>query len=372
MKIIYFFTFDYSLVTWEKSGNLEKELEYFEYQNKKYNHEFVLITYGDKSDKKVIKNYEYIEIIPIYDYLLKPNNKVLRYVNSLRIPFILKNITGRFDIIKQNQLLGAWVSILFKLITKTPLIIRTGYDMFTFSKHDKKRLLVRALYYLLTQISIIFSSSYTVSSSVDKKFLKKYFLCSSKKISIVPNWIDDINFIDFNKRYQDRILCIGRFESQKNFEHLIRAFKDSKIQIDLYGDGSQKEFLLGLTKIYNVKVNFLGVLPYSNLKKIYSEYKIFVSTSLFEGNPKTILEAMSAGCVIVASNNPNNKEILSNEIDGILFDFQNNLKLIVENLFTNKEYLKTLSESSYHKVMNKNSLKIISDLDNDIMSEYKI
>ena len=359
-------------MTWRDSGNLEKELEYFEYQNKKYNHEFVFITYGDASDKKVIKNYEYIEIIPIYDYLLKPNNKLLRYVNSIKIPFILKNITGRFDVIKQNQLLGSWVAIIFKLITRTPLIIRTGYDMFTFSRHDKKSLLLQALYYLLTQISILFSNSYTVSSSIDKEFLNKTFLCSSKKIKIVPNWIDNINFIDFKKRYQDRILCIGRLESQKNFEHLIKSFKDSEIQIDLYGEGNQKKLLLELAKSYNVKVNFLGVLPYSSLKKIYSEYKVFVSTSLFEGNPKTILEAMAAGCVIVASNNPNNKEILSNKIDGILFSFEDDLKLIVENLFQDEDYLQKLSESSYHKVMNRNSLELISKLDNRILYEYKI
>ena len=36
MKIVYFFTFDYTLKTWLESGSLDRELEYFDYLNKKY------------------------------------------------------------------------------------------------------------------------------------------------------------------------------------------------------------------------------------------------------------------------------------------------------------------------------------------------
>ena len=60
------------------------------------------------------------------------------------------------------------------------------------------------------------------------------------------------------------------------------------------------------------------------------------------------------------------------KIDGILFSFEDDLKLIVENLFQDEDYLQKLSESSYHKVMNRNSLELISKLDNRILYEYKI
>ena len=40
------------------------------------------------------------------------------------------------------------------------------------------------------------------------------------------------------------------------------------------------------------------------------KYKIFVSSSNFEGNPKGILEAMASGCVVIAKDNINISEII--------------------------------------------------------------
>ena len=39
-------------------------------------------------------------------------------------------------------------------------------------------------------------------------------------------------------------------------------------------------------KNYDIKVNFLGNIPHSDLIKTYKKYKYFLSTSKFEGNPK--------------------------------------------------------------------------------------
>ena len=47
-------------------------------------------------------------------------------------------------------------------------------------------------------------------------------------------------------------------------------------------------------------ISFKGTLPNNELIAKYSEYQIFVSTSDYEGNSKTILESMGAGCVVVA------------------------------------------------------------------------
>ena len=38
----------------------------------------------------------------------------------------------------------------------------------------------------------------------------------------------------------------------------------------------------------NTKVNFLGKLNFDELQQLYSNCNIFVSTSTFEGNPKTM------------------------------------------------------------------------------------
>ena len=45
-----------------------------------------------------------------------------------------------------------------------------------------------------------------------------------------------------------------------------------------------------------------------------NNYKYYLSSSKFEGNPKTILEAMSSGCIVIASNIKNHKEIIKHNI----------------------------------------------------------
>ena len=86
---------------------------------------------------------------------------------------------------------------------------------------------------------------------------------------------------------------------QKNYEYLISEFKDTydEIEIDIIGDGANKEELLRQSKKMNVNMNFLGKIQNERLLNVLKEYKFFISCSTYEGNPKTILEAMEAGCI---------------------------------------------------------------------------
>ena len=369
MKIIYFFTFDYSLQIWKDSGNLDRELEYFEFLNRKYNHTFIFITYGDISDYKIIDNCEYIEVVPIYALIKKSKSKFMRYVQSFKIPFILKNKIKNFDIIKQNQLLGSWVSIVFKITTKKPIVTRTGYDMFLFSVYEKKSIFIRLLYYLLTQFTLIFSNIYTVSSSVDKHFIQKNYFATQNKVELIPNWIKIEENKPLKSRSQNKILSIGRLEHQKNLSYLISSFENTNYEIDLYGVGSLQTELKELAKEKRVKVNFLGVLPFSELKKVYNDYKFFISTSYFEGNPKTILEAMSRGCIVVASNIKNNQEVIDDSINGILFDFNGNLESIINELNKDNNITEIISQNAVNKVIKNNSIENVCELEVNTMKK---
>ena len=97
--------------------------------------------------------------------------------------------------------------MMLKLHTKSPLYTRTGYNLFEFSVKDKKNIFKKIFYYLLTQISLVYSNNYSVTSNVDKLFLENI---STKNISVIPNWIADVKFNDFNNRYKNKILSVGR------------------------------------------------------------------------------------------------------------------------------------------------------------------
>ena len=76
---------------------------------RKYNHKFLLVTYGDNSDFEVIKESEAIKLLPIYSVFNKYNSKLLRYASSFYMPKVEKTCRiSRFNKTKSiNGLLGS-------------------------------------------------------------------------------------------------------------------------------------------------------------------------------------------------------------------------------------------------------------------------
>ena len=145
---------------------------------------------------------------------------------------------------------------------------------------------------------------YTVTSKNDFEILKNTFELKNNKIKIRPNFIENIKInSDLDKRYKNRILSVGRLVNQKNFTKLINEFSNTfgEYEIDIVGSGELKSALIKEAKAKNVKLNLLGNLTYKDLMELYQKYLFYIAPSVFEGNPKTVLEAMASGCIVIAS-----------------------------------------------------------------------
>ena len=365
MHIVYFFTYGYSLETWSKAGILNREIKLFKELIKKHNLKFTIITYGNEADLAfdLDKN---ISIVPIYTLIKKSKYKFIDLFNSFFISKKIYKKIDQFDVIKQNQLLGSWVSILFKLQSRKPLYTRTGYDMFLFSLKEKKSVFKIILYYLLTQITLSFSNLYSITSTEDRNFLSKYFIFNKNKLVKRSNWVENIHDKKFMERKSKTILTVGRLEKQKNYEHLIKSLVDTDFSIDIVGTGTNKDSLQALAENCSVQINFLGILKNEDLLKLYTEYKYFVSSSLFEGNPKAILEAMSSGCVVIAKDIPNNSEIIKNYKNGILFNEENSLN----NILSNIEKIENIQEISRNSRDHTKIFNSIDKLSDDIYADF--
>ena len=343
MKIVsVFLTYDYSLETWEKNGTLNRELKIFKEIAKSENIKFKFISYDKGFVLKSPDLQQYIEIISIYKNLKYFNNKYLRFIYSFFIPFKIKEEVEKSDLIFQNQLDGSWVSMITKKLTKKPLMIRTGYDAYQFSINENKNKLFIYFYRALTKLSLKYSDLYTVTSLSDKNFLENSF--KNAKVKITRNWTGLTKENTENKRYSNKILCVGRLVEQKNYIFLINSLSkyEKSLSIDIVGEGPEKNKIKNLSKDKNVEVNFLGKINHDNLSEIYQKYKLYAIPSNFEGNPKTLLEAMGNGCIVLASNIENHSEIIDNSINGFLFDL------------TEKDFIKTLD-----KFYSLNNLEVI-------------
>ena len=367
MNILYFFTYGYSLKTWNESGQLNRELKHFEKLHEENNKiKFTLITYGIKDDLNLLDR-DFIDIIPIYQYSKKSKYKIFDLINSL---FLFKKlnrvIENKPTLVIQNQLLGCWVSFIFKIKFKIPLIIRTGYDMYEFSIKEKKKYFKRILYKYLTLFGLLNSDMYTVTSKCDLEFLslnfnEKYI----KKIKIRKNWVDfeDVSY-GIDKSYElNKLVSVGRLESQKNYPLIFKALEGTDFELDIFGEGSLKEELNLLSKDLNIKVNFMGILNNEKLLLELRKYQYYLTASTYEGNPKSVLEAMLSGCVVIASNVKNHKEFLDSS-NSFLFENDNleDLKNTL-NKIKNKPDIKEIQKNSISTLKKEYSLQNLVELE---------
>ena len=365
MHIVYFFTYGYSIESWDSAGILDREIKIFRSLIEKHNLRFTFVTYGGENDYNFDLG-ENIKILPIYSIINKSKNKFWNLIKSFFLTKLLLKEIDHFDVIKQNQLFGSWAAILLKINSRKPLYTRTGYDMFLFSLKERKSFIKIISYYFLTQATLLYSNLYSVTSNQDLIFINKYFIFKKNKIIIRPNWVVSKKYQDFSRRDSKKIISVGRLEKQKDYKYLIESLSGTDFSLDIVGSGSKKSELIELANNLSIKVNFLGVIKNEDLLELYNQYKYFVSTSKFEGNPKAILEAMSSGCVVIARNIPNNNEIITDSINGFIFDEDNeSLNKILRNI--NKlNSLEEVSSKAKEHVKKYNSLE---DLSNKIYSD---
>lgn len=362
MKVSIFLTYGYSLKTWDETGTLERELKIFKNLETK-DIEFTFYTWGDEYDHSLFSGFSNATIIPIYSKLKFFNNKLLRIFQSFLVPFKFRKTISQTDILYQNQLMGSWVPILVRTFFKKPLYIRTGYDMLDFAIKEEKSYLKIILLRLLTSLAINFSDYFTVTNTSDYKRYKNKFNIKSKNIEIIPNWVSS-SYENSIPKYENKVLTVGRLVEQKNYFKLLKDFKQEgqNLELDIVGEGHLYKELMNFSKKNNLNVSFLGKLEHEALNNLYKDYKYFVTTSMYEGNPKTLLEAMSAGCIVFASNIENHTSIIDNENNGFIYDHEKeNVFKFIKNKINNKKIKDYISMNAVKTMQKNNSIKNVEE-----------
>lgn len=148
------------------------------------------------------------------------------------------------------------------------------------------------------------------------------------EFQVVPNGVDTERFspIDRQANPKVRILFIGRLIPRKGFQRVVmalprlREIADSPFEVEVVGTGSYRQELDVLAEAEGVSdlIKYTGTVPYDKLEKAYQYADVFVLTSLSEGMPSVILEAMGCGLPVVASDVGGNNEIVKEGENGFL------------------------------------------------------
>lgn len=356
MKVLVLFTYEISLKIWDNSGLLDRETKLYKEISQNSDITYTFLTFGDKKDLEYSDYLVNIEIVPIYEYINKSKFRVVNILKSFLIPLVLKKVILENDILKSNQLNGSWILLIAKLLYKKPIYIRTGFNLYEFSQKNKKVFLKKLLYLYLTWFAIKYSDLYSVTSQKDKNNLINLFPKINKEIAVRPNWVTIDRYSDLENRFEQKLLCVGRLEKQKNFPALFKVIENLNLELDIIGEGTQKEALFKLKDELGLTVNFINPMTNSELLNSYKKYRFFILSSKFEGNPKVLLEAMGAGCIVIGNKIDSIKEIITDKKDGFIFDFEVDTSDHFMNIIDEKfKTLQLISETAHKKILSNNS-----------------
>ena len=156
------------------------------------------------------------------------------------------------------------------------------------------------------------------------------------EIAVVPNGVELDRYLaaqplpraDFGFEADDILLVyVGRLGPEKNLDFLLRAFNGVVQAFDhvcllILGDGPARVGLEALAASLGLSscVHFKGMVPYDKLPAYLAMCDAFVTASVTEVHPLSVIEAMGAGLPVLGIRSPGVGDIIEDGATGFLTD----------------------------------------------------
>lgn len=291
------------------------------------------------------------------------------------------------DIVHLNSsktgVLGSLAAYFYKLKTKNLKLITifTAHG-WVFNTTNEISWLARQFYVFLHKMSAKFQDKIICVSGYDYNLALEYDICEPEKLVKIHNGIDaNMKFLN-KKEARNNLIChceprlvgrgnllnknwpwigsIGRLVKEKNYETFIRAAKlTPNAYFFIIGDGSEASNLK--FKIENLKLSdrFFIVPPSGNDAQYLKAFDVFAMSSVKEGLPYILLEAMAAELPIVITEAGGMPELIKNHENGLMVAQRSPeaLARAIGGLIENKVVAKELSLKAKEVVKKRFSLK---------------
>ncbi|HUL00606.1 MAG TPA: glycosyltransferase [Nitrospirota bacterium] len=205
---------------------------------------------------------------------------------------------------------------------------------FSFLREDVSRF-KRRLYFILEKIAACFGGTIIGCSTDEFSYAKTV---SSRSI-LIPNGVD-LSLIEKNRandKWDKNKIIIGtsgRISPQKNphyFCNIASSLADKRVAFVWIGDGEMGHVLEGS----DVKIIKTGWKNRKESLNLVSMLDIYIQSSLWEGMPIAVLEAMALGKPVVATDIVGNRDLVIHGKTGYLSnnesDFVNFLRILVDD-----------------------------------------
>lgn len=351
-------------------GGVERHVEELSKRLVKHGHEVYAYTrpyYSVKGQKK----YQDINLVSIPSIHTK-------HLDAISHTFFatIHALFQDYDIIHFHAVgpsLLAWIPRLFKPSVK---IVSTFHCIDR--KHQKWGWFARLSLRLGELASLKFAhKTITVSKTLHQYCREAY----DRDTDYIPNGINRPEIIQndfdikelFNLEKDCYILAVSRLVRHKGLHYLIKAYRqlDTDKKLVIVGDSAfTDEYVEGLKSLAsgNSNIIFTGWQSGKILDELYSNAYLFAHPSESEGLPLVVLEAMSFGICVLASDIPENLEVIETRKQNYGFSFRNreinDLRKQLQHLVDNPKLVKeTGALAREYVVENYNWLAIAAKTD---------
>ncbi len=309
------------LTTTSKISGAEKMLYELAKRINKEKYEVAVCTITDDLEDQLLDK---LKKEGVKTYCLNLNKK-WKIWKSFKLYRIIKSFKP--EIIQSFLFFDNILARVFGKITGVPFIISGQRNV------ETHRSFLRNFF---DKITIPFSDLVISNTKEGKEILIKREKAPEEKIKVIYNGIDikeDSEKIKLSnlteKEIPDKIKIgfIGRLTKQKGLDYLLKAVSNLKEEIILIiiGEGEEKERLEKKAKELQIEAHFTGYVK--NASSYIKFFDLFVLSSLWEGMPNVILEAMSQEVPVIATKVGGVKEMVKNNKTGFLIESQNSKEL---------------------------------------------
>jgi len=180
-------------------------------------------------------------------------------------------------------------------------------------------------------------------------------LMPGKYLVYAPNGVDMNRFFDQKRQRKKQLVAVGSLKWQKGYEYLLQSVKEvfsehPKYKLVIIGEGPLRKELQYLADNLGIgdKLDFLNRLTYEQVATVLNESSIFVMSSVSEGFPKALVEAIACSTPVVATDVGSCREI----VNGVGFivkprdssEFKETLTRLIENEEVRTEFSRKCPE----------------------------
>ena len=208
-----------------------------------------------------------------------------------------------------------------KRLFRKPLVVRGGFLWADFVSRMSNSRWRAALARRIERTVLAAADRIVVAGDEDAAAVRREYGVDASRVTVVPNYVDTTRFRPLPDVAPEpgRLLFVGRLEEQKNPLALVRALRDlPDMKLTIVGEGSLRNALAREARDLGVNVTLLGRVDNRDLPELINRAQAFVLPSHYEGNPKSLIEAMACGVAVIGARVPGIENVVADGVNGVL------------------------------------------------------